>query len=91
MSLDGRWQRASRCESGNCVEVRKVDGMILDTEWRKATKSNNNGACAELRATTDGGVEIRDSKNPGGPTLTFTKKEWVAFLDGAKNGEFEVA
>jgi Domain of unknown function (DUF397) len=91
MALGSDWRRASRCESGSCVEVRKVDDMILDEQWRKATKSNNNGACAELRASADGGVEVRDSKNPGGPTLTFTAKEWDAFLDGAKNGEFEIA
>jgi hypothetical protein len=93
MTLGSGWQRASRCDHGlNCVEARKVDDMtILDDTWRKATKSNNNGACAELRAGADGGVQIRDSKNPDGPTLVFTAQEWDAFLDGAKNGEFEIA
>jgi hypothetical protein len=35
-------------------------------------------------------VEIRDTKNPNGPTLSFNKEEWKAFIDGVKLGEFEV-
>jgi hypothetical protein len=35
-------------------------------------------------------VELRDSKDHGtGPTLGFTKAELIAFLDGAKKGEFD--
>lgn len=91
MILDERWRKATRSAESNCVEVRKVDIMILDEQWRKATRSNNNGACAEVRRDSDGdGVQIRDSKNPTGPVLTFTAKEWDAFLDGAKHGEFEI-
>lgn len=33
--------------------------------WRKATRSQNDGACVELHP--DGAV--RDSKNPAGPVL----------------------
>jgi hypothetical protein len=32
---------------------------------------------------------IADSKNPDGPFLSYTLQEWDAFLDGAKNGEFD--
>jgi len=56
--------------------------------WRKATKSGNNGACVEVRDRGDR-VEVRDSKNPTGPILSFTPSEWDAFLDGAKKGEFD--
>jgi hypothetical protein len=34
-------------------------------------------------------VAVRDSKNPSGPVLTYTPREWDAFLDGAKKGEFD--
>ena len=67
-----------------------VDGVILDETWRKATKSNNNGACTEVRAI-NGMIEVRDSKDPQGPTLRFTAEEWDAFLDGAKKDEFQIA
>ena len=35
------------------------------------------------------GVEVRYSKDPDGPTLEFTKTELGAWLDGAKNGDFD--
>jgi hypothetical protein len=56
--------------------------------WRKAQRSVNNGACVEL-APAGGKVAIRDSKDPNGPVLVYTATEWHAFLDGAKNGEFD--
>ncbi len=61
---------------------------MIERPWRKATKSGSNGACVEVR---DLGhmVEVRDSKNPAGATLSFTPAEWDAFLDGAKKGEFD--
>ena len=91
--LGTTWRKSSKSsESANCVEVRRVDAMILDQEWRKATKSNNNGACAQIRADGQGGVQVRDSKlGEASPVLSFTAAEWSAFLDGAKNDEFEIA
>ena len=56
--------------------------------WRKAAYSASNGACVEV-APTEGGVAVRDSKDPDGPMLTYTAAEWFAFVHGAKNGEFD--
>jgi hypothetical protein len=66
---------------------------ITDSErsglvWRKATSSAHNGACVQVAAAA-GGIAVRDSKNPDGPILLYTPNEWRAFLDGAKNGEFD--
>jgi hypothetical protein len=62
----------------------------LDEElaWRKASASTANGQCVEL-ARTVGGVAVRDSKDPGGPVLHFTRTEVAAWLAGAKAGEFD--
>lgn len=49
----------------------------------------NGGNCVEF-ASRDGLVGLRDSKNPDGPTLTFTADEWAAFAAGVVNGEFAV-
>lgn len=38
---------------------------MTDT-WRKSSRSENSGACVEVRNTLDG---LRDSKNTAGPTL----------------------
>lgn len=58
-------------------------------QWRKADASNGNGACVEVAAGEAGVVHLRDSKDPHGAVLTFTRKEIAAFLDGAKAGEFD--
>ena len=58
-------------------------------KWRKSTFSNGgDSACVEM-ARTDGGIAVRDSKDPNGPVLNFNKAELTAFLLGAKAGEFD--
>lgn len=63
--------------------------MSTSTElaWRKASASGNNG-CVELAPLADGGIAVGDSKDPAGPVLSFTRHEWVSFLDGLDKGEF---
>lgn len=65
-----------------------MSGLGLSSEWKKSTRSQNNGACLEARLSGDV-VQVRDSKNTQGPALSFTVAEWLAFLDGAKHGEFD--
>nr|WP_205862299.1 DUF397 domain-containing protein [Planosporangium thailandense] len=42
-----------------------------------------NGACVEWAFSGDV-VHLRDSKDPSGPRLTFTRDEWAAFLHGVR-------
>ena len=63
--------------------------MTTSPRWRKSTASAENGACVELAALSDGTVGVRDSKDPNGAILTFTRAELHAWLDGAKRGEFD--
>jgi Domain of unknown function (DUF397) len=59
------------------------------TLWIKASASGGSGNCVEMRQDDDA-VEIRDTKAHGkGPTLRFTKAEFAAWLNGAKNNEFD--
>ena len=58
--------------------------------FRTASRSGGNNNCVEVATTPDGGRAVRDSKDRGqGPVMYFTPAEWAAFLDGAKNGEFD--
>jgi hypothetical protein len=56
--------------------------------WIKARSSTANGACVEV-ASAVGNIAIRDSKDPNGPILVYTPSEFRAFLEGARNGEFD--
>jgi Domain of unknown function (DUF397) len=56
--------------------------------WLKAQSSSHNGQCVEI-ASAASKIAIRDSKDPDGPILVYTTAEFKAFLDGARNGEFD--
>jgi hypothetical protein len=62
-----------------------TDNALL--RWFKSSRSNPGG-CVEVRFTDDF-VQIRDSKDPEGPILTFTDREWTAFLEGVRSNEFD--
>jgi len=55
--------------------------------WRVSSFSDGMN-CVEV-AAVDGGFAVRDSKDPAGPVLNFTHGEMLAFLQGAKAGEFD--
>lgn len=55
--------------------------------WRTSTYSDGL-QCVEV-AVSDDHIAVRDSKDPNGPILRFTRGEMLAFLQGAKAGEFD--
>ena len=60
---------------------------LPDIPWRTAVKSSG-GECVQV-ARRDGMIMVADSKHPDGPALSYTLREFDAFLDGAKRGEFD--
>jgi len=56
--------------------------------WLKARSSSHNGECVEI-ASAAGNIVMRDSKDPNGPILVYTRAEFKAFLGGARNGDFD--
>jgi hypothetical protein len=60
----------------------------LGTEgWEKPWSGPNGGSCVEAKKLPDGRVALRQSTDPDGPALIYTRAEMVAFLDGARTGK----
>lgn len=54
--------------------------------WVKSTKSNANG-CVEVAKLPRGDRAIRHSRDPSGPALIFSSREWDAFIGGVQARE----
>jgi hypothetical protein len=63
--------------------------VISYDEFRKSSFSGSSG-CVEVSRLPDGGIALRDSKDPELPPHHFTPAEWTAFLAGVRAGEFDL-
>jgi len=73
------WRKSSYSSAnGACVEVAHVPA-----QWRKSSHSGAN-ACMEVAHQPEA-IAVRDSKDPTGPKLIFTRPEWAAFVESAKS------
>lgn len=83
------FKTAAACNFGTgCVEV--------GAPAFKATASQGISNCVEVEMPTEDMIIVRDSKEahlPDGERteLRYTPDEWLAFIDGAKNDEFDLA
>jgi hypothetical protein len=72
------------------IEDNGIDADRLGTvTWRKSRASNPSGDCIEVAALDSGAVAVRNSRDPEGPALVYTRAEIAAFIRGAKDGEFD--
>ena len=66
--MSTRWTKSSYCDTSSCIEA----------AWTK-TSYCDTGACVEAHIDDDV-VLMRDSKDPDGPVLQFTKGQWREFI-----------
>lgn len=64
-------------------------GQLKAVTWQKSRRSNPSGNCVEIAALPGGeGIAVRNSRDPEGPALVFTRDEIAAFVLGASDGDF---
>jgi hypothetical protein len=71
------WLKAMESGTSNCVEAR----------WVRAGSCAVSG-CVEARGG-GGAVQVRDSKDPSGPTLSLSPTAWRGLLDAARRGTLD--
>lgn len=88
--------------NGNCVEVGQFrtspysasNGACVEVgQFNRSSHYADQDQCVEVAAETDDvnhEIVVRDSKDQDGPVLRFTPAEWVAFIKGVKDGEFDL-
>jgi Domain of unknown function (DUF397) len=64
--------------------------------WCKSAHSGQNGSCVEVAIISGPEgyrpvIAVRDSKDPGGPKLIFSRSKWNAFTARVKNGGLDLA
>jgi hypothetical protein len=77
-----RWRKSSYSGAGaeDCVEV-----AAIQPGWLKSSHSGGGGEdCVEVASVATRMVAVRDSKNPNGPRLHFTKAQWATLVSEVK-------
>ncbi|MGH3427026.1 MAG: DUF397 domain-containing protein [Mycobacteriales bacterium] len=65
-------------------------GQVAGARWQKSTYSSQTGNCVEVAKLPTGEVAMRNSRDPQGGALVYTREELAAFVAGVKDGEFDV-
>ena len=58
-------------------------------QWRKSKRSSS-GNCVEVRTGLQA-ISLRDSKNPDGAVLSFSRETFEDFLRGVRGREFDLS
>ena len=66
-----------------------VHESLYGVRWRKSSASNPTGNCVELADLRSDAIAVRNSRNPNGPVLVYTRAEMAAFFSGIQAGEFD--
>ena len=82
-----KWRKSSFSNGtgGNCVEV----ALWTESGSSKSPEGCDEAEYAAHKAGMGPLIALRDSKDPDGPKLYFTRSEFAAFRRGLVAGEFD--
>lgn len=66
-----------------------LDVLRSELVWQKSRRSNPSGNCVEMAELPSGEIAVRNSRDPEGAVLVYTREEVEAFVGGAKDGDFD--
>jgi hypothetical protein len=70
----------------NGMPASGLDGVT----WQKSARSNPSGNCVEIaKLAGEAGFAVRNSRDPEGPALIYTRAEIEAFIGGVTDGDFD--
>jgi hypothetical protein len=67
-------------------------GDLKNVQWRRAGGDEEGvagGAGVEMAKLPDGQIAVRNSADPDGPALIYTRAEIEALIGGAQDGDFD--
>ena len=80
----------SRGEQMTGTSGRPASDESGGARWFKSSFSSDNGGCLEVAFLDGGRVALRDNENLDSPPFVVSRHVWQCWLDGAKNGEFDL-
>jgi hypothetical protein len=66
-----------------------IERRLRGARWQKSRYSQGASSCVEMAELPSGEVALRNSRDPEGPTLIYTRAEIEALIRGAKDGDFD--
>ena len=63
-------------------------GELKDVQWRRAG-GGGTGEGVEMARLPGGQIAVRNSADPDGPALIYTRAEIEALIGGAQDGDFD--
>lgn len=73
--------------------MRTYNGMpateLTAAAWHRSSAGDPQEACVEVARLGTGEFAVRNSRNPDGPALIYTRAEIEALIVGVKLGEFD--
>jgi uncharacterized protein DUF397 len=78
----------NRAKPTGARSVRRSE--LTGTATFRTSTACDTGACVGVAFQEDGNILVQNTTTRAHEPLTFTRREWAAFVAGVKAGEFDV-